>query len=123
MPMVVHVGIVLMHVSVLAGDMRMGRGKSLAEPFRDAGEIQNAEQNQHQPHREFHGQTDARGNHHLKKNDGGAYQNNGDGVTQSPKRADQRGLGQGTFAAHDRGDRDDVVGIRGMAHAEKEPDG
>ena len=32
------------------------------------------------------------------------------------------GFGKGALAAHDGGDRDDVVGVRGMAHAEKEPD-
>ena len=65
----------------------------------------------------------ARGNHKIEEDDGGANENDGDGMAQSPKSADESGFREGALAAHDGGDRDDVVGIRGMAHAKEKPDG
>src|SRR5580692_5303316 len=100
----------------------MGRREFFAYPFSDAGKIQDTEKNQHQADSEFHGEADTRGNHDVKEDDGSADEDDGDGVAESPKRADERGFGKGTFAADDGGDGNDVIRVGGMAHAKEEAD-
>src|SRR3974390_162374 len=55
MPVIVHMGIVLVKVGVLARDVGMPRRKSFAEPPRNSRKVQHAEKNQHQANRKFHG--------------------------------------------------------------------
>ena len=45
-----------------------------------------------------------------------------DRVAQAPQRADQRRVGEPSAAVEDRRNRDDVVGIGGVAHAQQEPE-
>src|ERR1700730_7607255 len=87
--------------------------------FGGAGEIQHAQQNEHQADGKFHGQADARGDHQIKKNDSGAHQNNGDGVAEAPERADQAGVRERAFAADNGGHRDHVIRIGSVAHAQE----
>jgi len=121
-PMIVHVGLVLMDMSVFSGDMRMCGREFFAEPLADAGEIEDPEKNEHEADGKFHGQSDARGNNDVEEDDRCTDEDDGDGVAQSPECTDERGFGEGAFAADDGGDGDDVVGIGSMAHAEEKSD-
>ena len=121
-PMIMKVGIVLVDMGMFADDVRMRGREFLAEPLGDAGQVENAEKDEHEADSEFHGESDARGNHDIKKDDGGADEDDGDGVTESPVCTDESGAGEGTLAAYNRRDGDDVIGIGSMAHAEKEAD-
>lgn len=122
-PMIVQVSVMLVEMSMFPGNVRMGGGEFFTQPFGDAGEIQNAEENEHQPHGKFHGQADTRRDDDVEENDGGADKDDGDGVAESPKSADEGGFRKRAFAADDSGNGDDVIGIGGMAHAEEEADG
>ena len=54
-PVKMQVVVMLMDVRMRSGDARVSRGEFFAEPFHGSGEIENAEQDQHQAHGEFHG--------------------------------------------------------------------
>jgi len=101
---------------------RMGGGKFVAEPAHGSGEIQNAQQNQHQRHGEFQGQAEPRRNRKSKQNDGRSDHQNGDGVADSPENADQASTRNRLFPADNGRYRDHMVGIGGMAHPKKESD-
>src|SRR6516162_4216122 len=70
-PMIMKVGIVLVDMGMFADDVRMRGREFLAEPLGDAGQVENAEKDEHEADGEFHGESDARGNHDIKKDDGG----------------------------------------------------
>lgn len=123
MPVVVHVGIMFVEMGVFAGDLGMRGREFFAEPSGDAEEVEDPEEDEHKANGKLHREADTRGNHQIEKDDGGADENDGDGVTESPKSTDKRSFGERTFAAHDGGDGDDVVRVRGMAHAQKEANG
>ena len=94
--------------------------KCVGNPLEHAGEIQDAEEDQHQSDGKFHGETDASGNHPAEKNNSAAYQENGEGVTHAPKCANHRGVANLAVARNDGGDSDDVVGICSVPHSEEE---
>ena len=121
-PVVMKMMVVLVNVSVLAADMRMRGGEFFADPLGGAGEVENAEKNEHEADGKFHGEAETRGNDEIKEDDSGADDDNGDGVAESPEGADEGGFGEGALAADDGRDGDYVVGIGGMAHTEKEAD-
>src|SRR5260370_18500981 len=83
----VQLGVVVVKVGVLSDDAWMYGGKLRAHPLHRAGKIQHAEQNQNQTYTEFHGQPGARGNCEPKQDDGGADDQDRQGVSQSPKSA------------------------------------
>ena len=109
-------------VGMVAGDFRVGGREFFAEVFGDAGEIQDAEEDQHQADGKFHRQADAGGDGEAEEDDGGADDENRQCVADAPEDADPAGFQDGAFAADDGGDGDDVVGIGGVAHAEDEAD-
>lgn len=119
-PMIVQVGVVLVEVGVLADDVRVRGGKLFAQPFGNAGQIEDAEQDEHEADRKFHGEADAGRDDQVKEDDGGADNHDGDGVAESPECTDEGSAAEGTFAADDGGDGDNVIGIGGMTHAEEE---
>ena len=65
-PVKVRVGLVLVEMGMFPGYAWMGRGEFFADPFHRAGEVQHAEQNQHETHGEFHGQSGPRRNCQAK---------------------------------------------------------
>src|SRR5882757_5863929 len=67
MPVVVHMRTVPMNVQMLPDDSWMRGREFLAQPTRHAGKVQNPQQDQHQPDREFHRQARARWNCQVKK--------------------------------------------------------
>jgi len=122
-PVVMDVMVVLVKVGMFPADLGMSGREFLAEPLGNAGEIENAKQDQHEADSKFHGETDAGRDDKVEEDDGYADGDDGDGVAESPKGADQGRFGERTLAAHDGGYGDDVIGIGGMAHAEQETDG
>ena len=121
-------GTVAMRMAVNVVPVSMGmrvmselRGREeFRNPAHDPREIQNSEKNQHKANRELHGETDWRWNYQAEQNDCGADDENRDGVTEPPEDANQSCLVNAALAADDRGDRDDVVRIGSVAHAEEE---
>ena len=117
---------VRMAVNVVAVPMGIGvicelRGREdFRNPAHDPGKIQNSEKNQHKAHREFHGETDSGWNYDAEQNDCGADDENRYGVTKPPENTDQSSLPNAALATDDRRDRDDVVRIGSVAHAEEE---
>jgi len=103
----------------MAVHSQIDRGKRLNDPSRDAGEIQDSEQNQHQADRELHRKADSGRNDQAKNYNRGADDKNCECVADAPQRADNGRVLDASLTADDRGHRDDVVGIGGMAHPEK----
>ena len=58
MPMKMHSRAVFLNVGMFPGHSRMCRRESFADPFHRAGEVEHAEQNQHQTNGKFHGKAD-----------------------------------------------------------------
>src|SRR3954467_15638834 len=83
-----------------------------------ARQIEDAEQDEHQADGELHSEADARWNDDVEENDGSADTEDGDGVADAPQHTDRACLTNAALAADDGRNCDDVVGIRGMAHAE-----
>ena len=88
-----------------------------------ADEIVDAQKDEHRANGKFHGETEAGRNHQTKQDDTRAYREDGEGVAQTPKRADHRRMAEVALTADDGGDSDDVICIGGMAHAEEESQG
>ena len=86
------------------------------------GQVEHSEQDEHQRDGEFEGESEARRNYYAEEDDGGADNENGEGVSDSPEDADPASAGDGTLPADNGGDGDDMVGIGGVTHAEKESD-
>ena len=94
-----------------------------SNPAHHSRKIQNSQKNQHQPNREFHGETNSCWNRDAKQYDRGADNENGDGVTEPPQDTNQCGMANTSLAAHNRGYSNDMVRIGGVAHAKKEAKG
>jgi hypothetical protein len=92
----------------------------LVHPARKTPQIQESEENQHQPHREFQRQTEARGDDNAEHKDCPTDNQHGERVADSPCDADQRRVANGALATHDCRHGNYVVCIRGMAHPKKE---
>jgi len=104
---------------VFTRNVQVRRRKSFADPFHSAGQVQDAEQDQHESDGEFHGEADAGGDGESEQDDAGADCENGERVTDAPKDADPASFCDGAFAADDGRDGDDVVRVGGMTHAEE----
>lgn len=122
MPVIMQTGMVLVKMGVRAGDVRVSGREFLAQPFGDSSEVENAEENEHQSDGKFHRETDTRRNDPVEENDGAADNGDGDGVPQTPEGANESCLGESAFTGDDGGDRDDVIGVGGVTHAEEESD-
>ena len=87
-PMRVRVDVVAVSVRMrMAGPRRCkSAGKRIGDPLEHPSEIQNAQKNQHQPHRKFHREADARGNHPAEKNDSASHHENRQRMTDAPER-------------------------------------
>jgi hypothetical protein len=92
----------------------------VCDPLQDASEIQDAEQNQHKSHRQFHREADTNGNDRAEQDEFSANEEDREGVADSSEGADSDGVLDGAIARDDGGDGDDVIGIGGVAHAEEE---
>ena len=119
MPVKMQMVVVLVEVGMPSCHTRMAGGEFFAKPFHGSGEIEGAEQDQHQAHGEFHGEAGARRNDYAEQDDGAADDGDGQRVAAAPEDADETGFGDGTLAANDCGNGNDVIGIGGVAHAEK----
>ncbi len=113
---------VLVDVGVRSRHARVAGRELFAEPFHRSGEIENAEQNEHQAYGEFHGQARAGRYHYAEEDDGASDNGNGERVTAAPEDADQARFEDGTLAADDGGNGNDVIGIGGVTHPEKKTD-
>ena len=102
--------------------LRVCRREAVAEPVHRPSQVENPEQDQHQRDREFQCESEPRRNCHAEKDNRGADGEDGKRVADSPEDADPPSTRDGPFAADNGGDRNDVVGIGGMAHAEEEAD-
>ena len=98
---------------------RLERCNCFRNPAHDSRQIENPQEDQHQANRQFHRETNPGWNHQAKQNDCRTNKENSDGVTQAPEDSNQGGLPNTPLAAHDRGHSDNMVGIGGVAHAEK----
>src|SRR5579862_1681323 len=98
----------------------LGGRHVVRNPLQHPGEIEDTEHNEHEAHGEFHRQTDTRGNHPAEKNDTAANEKDRQGVAHAPETANDGGMLHRSMARNDRRDRDHVIGVGGMAHAEKE---
>ena len=123
MPMKVKLFVVLMKMCMSARDARMRGREFFADPHHGTGEIHQPQKDQHQAHREFHGQADTRRDGKSEENDGGADEDNRQSVATAPEDADQAGFGDGAFTANEGGNCDDVIGIGGVTYPEEEADG
>jgi hypothetical protein len=92
----------------------------LIDPAHDAGQVQNAQNNQHEAYGKFHGQTHTRGNDQAEENDRRSHQKDGKGVADSPEESDQPGVFQAALAANDGGYRNNVIRVSGVSHAQEE---
>src|SRR5438270_14005031 len=103
MPMKMQVVVVLVEVGMRSDQGRMAGRKFFAEPFHGAGEVEKAEQDEHEANREFHREARARRNSHAEENDGAADEGDGQRVGAGPENAAVTGLGYGTVAAVEGG--------------------
>ena len=85
----------------------------------DAGEIHDAEQDEHQADGKFHRESDARRNYPAEQNDRAAYGENRQCVAHAPESADHRGVLDAAMPRDNGGHGDDVIRIRGMPHAKE----
>ena len=94
--------------------------KSFCHSLQEPGKIHDSKEDEHQPDRKFHGEANSRRDHPAQQNDASADGDDGERMPQAPEDANQRGILDGAMPGHDRGNRHDVIGIRGVAHPEKE---
>lgn len=85
--------LVRMSMNVIAVTMRVRMGrrrysdgwrKRVGNPLERAGQVKNAEENQHQADGEFHGETDARRDNPAEQNNSASHQEDGERVAYSP---------------------------------------
>ncbi len=111
--------VVSMQVIVLVAVQWRRRREALGDPAHPAGEVEDAEGDQHQGDGELHGQADGRRDDDVEDDDQYADQRDGDGVAESPQGTDQRAVQEAAAAIEDGRDGDHVVGIGRVAHAEQ----
>lgn len=81
-----------------------------------------AKEYQHDRNREFHRESKSGRNRDFENYDRGADHQHGERVAKSPYDADSCRSHQTAFAAQDGRDRDNVIGIGCMTHAEQQPE-
>ncbi len=88
----------------------------------EATQIDHTEQDQHPCDAELQTHPEALRNDDPEKNDRSADDEQREAVSDAPENSGQRRAADLTLAAHDGGDRDDVIGIGSVPHAEKKPE-
>ena len=101
------------------GTRGLSRSKARCNPLSEAGQVENSEQDQHQPDGQLHRQTDPRRNHQVEKNNRSTDCENRDGVTDSPEDSDQACVANALLSTDDSSDGNHVIGVGGMPHSEK----
>src|SRR4051812_36617780 len=85
--------------------------------------VYQAERHQHERNGKFHTQPESRWNRYTEQDDGRAHNKNRQRVADSPEDAGPCGAAYLILAAHDGGDRNDMIWVGGVSHSEKEADG
>ena len=93
--------------------------KFIGDPLRDPGKVEHTQQDEHQTHRKFHRQPDLYWNCQVENDDARSDDENRQGVAKSPECANHAGMAHASLTAHDRGDRNHVVGVSRVPHPEK----
>src|SRR5882724_933969 len=121
----VAMNVVAMGMRMRVQDFRTHAGLSYYRPRRrhESRDIHDAEKDQHQCHRKLHAQANACWDHHVKENDDGAHHKDRKSMPHAPESAGQSSARKLSLARNNRGDGKYVVGICGMAHAQKKTDG
>ena len=91
-----------------------------ADLLDDPCQVPHAENNQHQGNGHFHRKAEPRRDHDGEEDDSPADRHDRQCMPHSPQAADQEGRSDRRLAGYDRADGDHVIGVCGMAHAEKE---
>ena len=113
------VGVAVRVVTVPVG-MDVHRRRDRGDPAHDPRHVEKAEQDQHERHRELHGEAEPGRDHHAEDDDRAAHGDDGQGVADAPEHADERGGADPSLPGDDGGDGDHVVGIGRVPHAEEE---
>jgi len=115
----VHVRLAAMLVYMSVHDARGMLGcKTLRDPAGHPGKVEHSQYDQHDAHREFHGQPNPGGNGEVEHDDPGANQHDGDRVSQPPQDADDPGMPKALLTADNGRNGDDVIWIRRMPDAQ-----
>jgi len=116
-----------MDVVAMAVGMRMScsrycstRRKRVRNPLEHAGQVKDTQENQHQSHGEFHGETDASWNNPAEQNDSASHQQDREGVAHAPQCTDHRSVADLSVPCDDGCNSDHMIGIGGMPHPEEE---
>jgi hypothetical protein len=112
-----------MHVVSVAVWMLMKHasnfGRDRTRRSNEGDDIHHPEDNQHQTDGKLHGEADTGGDYHIKKNDDGADDKNRQRMTDAPEDASHRGFEEVALAADNRRNRNHMVWVGRVPHAEK----
>ena len=86
----------------------------------EAEYVHQTENDQHQANRKLHAEAHTRRDYEVKENNCGADSENRQCMAETPERPDRRGLQYAALPADDGRHRDDMIGIGGVPHPEKE---
>lgn len=119
---------VRVHYAAMAVSMRVHdlRRIDLGGPghgAQKAGDVDHPENDEHHRDGKFHAEADAHRNNEVEENYSGSDHENRGRVAKAPECTDQCGASAAAMVGNDGGDRDDVVRIGGVTHAEKKSDG
>src|SRR5215467_8971102 len=89
-----------------------------ANVLEDPGQVPHAEHDQHQSDGHLHGQADPRWDHDREEDNGPADRHYRQAMPDPPQASDYDRRSYRRLTGHDRADRNHMVGVRGMAHAE-----
>src|SRR5882724_8204726 len=121
----VAMNVVAMGMRMRVQDFRTHAGLSHYRPRRthESRDIHDAEKDQHQCHGKLHAQANACWDHHIKKNDDSAHYEDRQRVAHTPECACQSSARELPLARNNCGNGYYMVGVCGMAHAQKKTDG
>src|SRR5262249_42881519 len=115
----VSVDVFAMAVDVRVDDGWRIRNVRFGHCSQETSDVDNTENDQHDSDRKFQAEAESRRNYQVEEDDCGAYEEDGYCGAESPEGADNRRAGKFLLATEDSCDRDDVVGIGGVAHPEE----
>lgn len=115
---------VSMSFAVVRMRMRMNHGTGMtarrreisSDPLGDAGQIQNAQQDEHESDCQLHREPDTRRNYQVEDDNSCTDDEDSDGVADAPEDSDQACVPDALLPADDGGDGDNVIWIGGVAH-------
>jgi hypothetical protein len=90
---------------------------------KETGDVHQSEDDEHNGNRQLHAQAEANWNDEVKENDSRADDENRGGMADAPECPDERGSRTAAMICDDGGDGNDVIGVGGVAHAEKKSQG